>query len=57
MPNITLCPGGECPLRGNCYRHLTFGSRLWQSYFAEPPYEDEDCDYYIPEKKDWPKGE
>ena len=38
MPDISMCPGGFCPLKLNCYRHTADAEPLGQSYFEEPPY-------------------
>ena len=56
MPDITMCPGLECPLRETCYRFKA-SSSPWQSFFINPPYkigyynnennkQDIDCEYY-----------
>ena len=37
MPDITMCPGGACPLRQRCYRYRAhFGGR--QDFFGTPPF-------------------
>lgn len=41
MSDITVCDGGECPLKNNCYRFLAERNPLWQSYFTEIPYNKE----------------
>lgn len=38
MPDISMCPGGSCPLRLNCHRYTTKPDELAQSYFQEAPY-------------------
>ncbi len=38
MPDISMCTGGNCPLRLNCYRYTAKPEPLGQSYFGEPPY-------------------
>lgn len=49
MPDITMCKGTDCPLKENCYRFTaTPGEWQWQSWFAEPPIEGEDCEYQMP---------
>ena len=49
MPDITMCPGKDCPLKETCYRYKAKPSD-YQSYFAEPPYKEENehekCEYY-----------
>jgi len=38
MPDISMCKGGSCSLRLNCYRYTAKFEPLGQSYFTEPPY-------------------
>ena len=38
MPDISMCPGGSCPLRLNCHRYTTKPDELAQSYFQDAPY-------------------
>jgi hypothetical protein len=38
MPDISMCKGGSCSLRLNCYRYTAEAEELGQSYFTEPPY-------------------
>lgn len=38
MPDISMCPGGFCPLKLNCHRYTVTPDELMQSYFGEPPY-------------------
>jgi hypothetical protein len=38
MPDISMCPGGSCPLRLNCHRYTATPDELLQSYFTEAPY-------------------
>ncbi|CAG1021698.1 hypothetical protein DOJK_01181 [Patescibacteria group bacterium] len=48
--SLTLCAGGDCPLRHGCLRHTKeiFGK---QDFFAYIPYNTElaQCDYYYDE--------
>jgi hypothetical protein len=44
-PDITLCPGTNCPYKETCYRYTSEPSD-WQSYFSEPPIKDGKCDMY-----------
>ncbi len=38
MPDLTMCPGGACPLRQRCYRYrAVFGGR--QDFFGAPPFD------------------
>lgn len=43
-----MCKGGECPLKETCYRYKAESEKYGQSYFTEPPYSNEECDYYWP---------
>lgn len=49
MADITICDGGECPLKDNCYRFLAERNPLYQSYFESIPYDKEKniCDEFI----------
>jgi hypothetical protein len=46
MPDITMCPGTNCPYKETCYRFTAKPSEYWQSYFIEPPFKDGECDMY-----------
>ena len=48
MPDITMCNGDDCPLKESCYRCTATPNDLWQSYFINPPYDEEkkECDHY-----------
>jgi Protein of unknown function (DUF2934) len=37
MPDLALCPGGDCPLRNRCYRFraVAYGR---QDFFGTPPW-------------------
>ena len=48
MPDITMCPGSDCPLKADCYRHTATPSEYWQSYFLSPPYDGDKCEYFWP---------
>ena len=45
MPDITMCPGLDCPFKEQCYRFTAEPSE-YQSYFADPPIKDGKCNYY-----------
>ena len=45
MPDITMCNGGDCPLKETCYRYKAKPSD-YQYYFMEVPYKDGDCSHY-----------
>ena len=46
MPDITMCMGGDCLLKENCYRYKAKPDELWQSYFVEIPYKNGECNHY-----------
>jgi len=50
MPDITMCEGGECTIKEDCYRYTAKPSGDMQSYFVEPPFEKKmggsACEYY-----------
>ena len=46
MPDITMCPGGDCPHKEDCYRYTATPDEIYQYYFVEPPYKDGKCEYY-----------
>lgn len=48
MSNITKCKGGECPIKGKCYRYTSLPSN-YQSYFMEIPYDfkKKECEFLI----------
>lgn len=45
MPDITMCKGGDCPLKENCYRYLAEPCE-YQSYFMEAPFDNSKCEHY-----------
>ena len=46
MPDISMCTGGKCPQKNQCYRHTAFPSEYRQSYFCDPPYKMDGCPYF-----------
>ena len=46
MPDITMCPGTNCPQKEKCYRFTAKPCEHWQAYFTEPPIKDGKCDMY-----------
>jgi hypothetical protein len=46
MPDITMCPGTNCPYKETCYRYTAKPDEYWQSYFMEAPIKDGKCDMY-----------
>lgn len=52
MPDISMCNGGDCPLKEMCYRYTAKPSEYAQSYFETPPINDGKCDHFM---QDWSK--
>ena len=46
MPEITMCWGGDCPIKEDCYRFKAKPSPWQQSYFITPPWTGETCDHF-----------
>jgi hypothetical protein len=44
-PDISMCPGTNCPHKEKCYR-FTAKPGDYQSYFTEAPIKDGKCDMY-----------
>lgn len=46
MPDITMCSGNGCLLAEKCHRHTAKASD-YQSYFQNPPIDDDgECKYF-----------
>ncbi len=45
MPDITMCPGTNCPYKETCYRYTAKPSD-YQSSFMEAPIKEGKCDVY-----------
>ncbi|NBW33717.1 MAG: hypothetical protein EBR30_01530 [Cytophagia bacterium] len=41
-----MCPGGDCSLKDKCYRYTAPADEDYQMYFVNPPYKDNDCEYF-----------
>ena len=53
MPDITMCKGGNCPIKETCYCFTATPSEWRQSYFIDVPLkEDGTCEYFM---KIWDK--
>ena len=46
MPDISMCPGTDCPLKEMCHRYTAKPTAHVQSYFVDPPIKDGECDYF-----------
>ena len=46
MPDITMCPGTNCPQKEKCYRFTAKPCEHWQAYFTEAPIKEGKCDMY-----------
>ncbi len=53
MPDITMCPGEECPLKEKCYRFTAHPNEFRQSFFTGIPYNEdkEECEYFWDNKE------
>jgi hypothetical protein len=45
MPDIAMCEGGKCTAKHLCYRYVAEPS-YYQSYFANPPFKDNKCEFF-----------
>jgi hypothetical protein len=52
MADITMCKGGECPLKEKCRRFTSIADEHWQAYFIDVPYHNYKCDMYWGENQD-----
>lgn len=48
MPDYAMCKGTGCEKKNECARYRWKPSEYRQSYFAEPPIEEGECDEFIP---------
>lgn len=48
MPDISMCNGGKCPEKNDCYRYRAKPGS-WQSWFGTPPWEGPGtcCGYFM----------
>lgn len=48
MPDISMCKGGNCVKREECYRYTAVPNDHYQSYFGVIPYDQEtgECEYF-----------
>lgn len=51
MPDITMCDDKKCHLKNKCYRFMATPSEYRQSYFAETPRKDYECEHFCSIKK------
>ena len=56
MPDISMCEGGLCPKKEQCYRYTAIPTGM-QSFFLYPPFTtlkegDEICEYYWDNKNE-----
>ena len=49
MPDITMCKGGDCPLKETCFRYNCIPDELHQAYFVTPPFKKDKCEYFMSE--------
>ena len=55
MADITMCPGGDCPLKKACYRYTAVPSGM-QSMMAKPIFVKEDTSKKLECRMYWPNG-
>jgi len=52
MLDISMCYGGNCPKKSNCYRYAVNPTANLKTYFTEPPFNrlqgDEECFWFMP---------
>lgn len=41
MPDISMCTGGDCPMKDKCYRFTATPDEHRQAYFQTPPFKKE----------------
>lgn len=46
MTDISMCLGGDCTLKNDCYRYRAIPNEYRQSMFRKPPYKDGGCDKF-----------
>lgn len=52
MPDISMCPGGDCPSKETCYRYTAEPS-MWQSVADfNTRRKGDKCDNYWPNKEE-----
>lgn len=52
MPDISMCYGGQCPIKETCYRFKATPNESWQTYFVRAPFKDGACEYHWPTKRE-----
>ena len=50
MPDISMCKGEDCPLKNQCYRYTATPCE-YQSYFVDPPYIEDECEFFYKDLK------
>lgn len=49
MPDISMCPGNNCPKKEECYRFTAIPNEPWQAYFiANPDPDGAACEFFWP---------
>lgn len=61
MPDITMCLGGDCTQKADCWRYTAPADGWRQSYFAHPPFtivnNQQVCHYFSKPYTSEEKGE
>ena len=48
MPDISMCKGGSCPKKQDCYRYRAIPTPQRQAYYATPPIAaDGSCTHFL----------
>lgn len=47
MVDMAKCFGGDCPLKGKCFRFTAPAGEFRQSYFKNPMNLGENCKYFV----------
>lgn len=51
MPDITMCLGGDCPLKKDCYRYRV--NPCYCQSIMTPPFKDGSCEMFYNIDKDF----
>jgi hypothetical protein len=58
MPDISMCAGGNCPKKQDCYRYTAKPSQYMQTYFVHSPYDvkEQTCEMFWDNKENSNNG-
>lgn len=46
MPDISMCPGNDCPMKEKCWRFTATPDPWRQAFFSTPPNDGEECEQF-----------